>query len=188
MAAVSFKSPRRQNASADSQAEPDNVRTDAVAKTSLTVNATQVVSESGQVRRLIQISGNYNDRTASGVGTLIERVVESFFQMSFDDEGILYSLELDIERFSGIEGRADINFVNGTCAKNFACADVGGPNLYIDDLWGFMASNDAIAHEFGHLIGYWHWPNGVGNFMSYDRNGKITSDQVKLLWNKYNLD
>ncbi|MGS2717224.1 DUF637 domain-containing protein [Eionea flava] len=174
--------------------EPEGVDTKYMAPTKLNMTLNREVDESGMTIVNINVSGTYDDRV--GLGDIIESVAENVWSGEFEDpeNNTKYILNTDLSPLGGdlssLMRGADFVIDFGKCSLELACiknydtfavhADSSMDNLSI------IARNPvAVAHEVGHLIGFFHFPNPtdletVGNVMSYDGHA-VTLENIRLL-------
>lgn len=172
--------------------EPDNVDPHGLKGTNLDVKVTtSEADENGTVTKTISVSGTYKDEIG-GVGERFERIIESGWSGEYFDESsnTRFVLSTDISPLgndlNSLMKGADFTIKYGSCSLNYACANAssfiidGGPKTL------FQVMNDPVAvmHEFGHVLGFNHYPNSSGNVMSY-AGSNVSLDNVRLLERRY---
>lgn len=172
--------------------EPDNVDPHSLKGTNLNVKVTtSEADENGTVTKTLSVSGTYKDEIG-GVGEGFEKIIESSWSGEYFDESsnTRYVLSTDISPLgndlNSLMKGADFTIKYGSCSLNYACANAssfiidGGPKTL------FQVMNDPVAvmHEFGHVLGFNHYPNSSGNVMSY-AGSNVSLDNVRLLERRY---
>ena len=116
--------------------------------------------------------------------------IEKFFTGELvSSEGQRYRFAVSLRRLGPLEENPSVRFLTGECRRNYACADLGGPRIIADDYDALFRHAPSIAHKFGHVLGFHHWPNSSRNIMSWhDYPTGISVENLELLWGRYNLD
>ena len=172
---------------------PDNINTHYLTgRTNLKIEFQDEYDANGKLTvRNMKISGLYSDSTRRGDQIVAQ--IEEFWQGKFkDDSGVIWNLTTkltNIESLSimqramiGDEPNLIIRNGEGECGLYYACARP--TEIIIDDFFSAF-DQDALAHEFGHALGFYHWPAGSGNIMSYDLDAEVQIENLILLWRNY---
>ena len=147
------------------------------------IETAEHVDENGVTVREINITGRVSGEL--GIRNQFIAAVERKWNGVWTDikSGVKYVLNVDLEK-ALLNG--DIHMSGGSCVKNYACAEVGGRRITVVQATKFAGDPTGMAHEFGHLLGFKHAPNGSGNVMSYDNVGKVSIKHAQQLWEKHN--
>lgn len=161
---------------------PDNINESGPVGTVQRVSAGEYVNEDGLTVRTIRIEGTVSDEL--GIRDPFIKAVETKWSGSWTDAntGIQYQLTVDLQPALV---RGDVLLVGGTCSKGYACAALGGRAITVQQATRFSGDPTAMAHEYGHLIGFRHAANGSGNVMSYDAIGRSNITHARQLWDAH---
>ncbi|MFV8782931.1 RHS repeat-associated core domain-containing protein [Microbulbifer sp. SA54] len=135
------------------------------------ISYTEIVGDDGTVEE-IRISGEISvstdDRLRKYQGDIVNTLNDGFDHEFIDGNGVRHVLDLD---FSAASDVGDVHFQRtlGACPGRYACVNYPGRSVVNVDSIGLMTDKIGIQHEFGHVLGFWHFSEGSGNLMSYDR-------------------
>lgn len=163
--------------------EPDHIDEDYLSGTAQIIETSETVNDDGLIVRKVDLKGAVADDIGGISSFFIDAVEDKWSGEWLDEDGVKYVLNADLEKshFNG-----DVILRAGDCSKDFACAHLGGRLIKVENINGFMNDPTAMAHEFGHLLGFKHFENGHGNVQSYDNIGRSTLKHAQMLWMKHN--
>lgn len=170
--------------------DPDSINEDRVRSTKLDIETSES-TENGVTTRTIAITGTYRDNSYLEVAQSWEATIESYWQGEFaSGDGTKYVLTTNVSAFDRENLQAllrgsNFEFRRGRCAERYACANSGTGQITIQDWFYFRTDSQAVAHEFGHVLGFDHFRNGTGNIQNYDDGAAVQLRNVELLWERH---